>query len=84
MPARKNGRRSARGTLGQSDGLGDGLVPLASALGKHKDASRQLAFAKDRQWIGYGMNHLDLLSRRSVYTRIRRWLVAPRKSIKVK
>jgi len=54
--------------------LGDGLVPLASALGKHKDASRQLAFAKDRQWIGYGMNHLDLLDRREVYAQIRRWL----------
>ena len=54
--------------------LGDGLVPLASALGKHKDASRQLAFAKDRQWIGYGMNHLDLLDRKEVYAQIRRWL----------
>ena len=54
--------------------LGDGLVPLASALGKHKDASRQLAFAKDRQWIGHGMNHLDLLDRREVYAQIGRWL----------
>jgi len=54
--------------------LGDGLVPLASALGKHKEASRQLAFAKDRQWIGHGMNHLDLLDRREVYEQIRRWL----------
>ncbi len=54
--------------------LGDGLVPVASALGKHKDASRQLAFPKDRQWIGYGMNHLDLLDRREVYAQIRRWL----------
>jgi len=54
--------------------LGDGLVPVASALGKHKDASRQLAFAKDRQWIGHGMNHLDLLDRREVYEQIRRWL----------
>jgi pimeloyl-ACP methyl ester carboxylesterase len=54
--------------------LGDGLVPLASALGKHKDASRQLAFPKDRQWIGYGMHHLDLLDRKEVYARIRRWL----------
>ena len=54
--------------------LGDGLVPLASALGKHKDAIRQLAFPKDRQWIGYGMNHLDLLDRREVYAQILRWL----------
>ena len=54
--------------------LGDGLVPLASALGKHKDSSRQLAFPKDRQWIGHGMNHLDLLDRKEVYAQIRRWL----------
>ena len=54
--------------------LGDGLVPLASALGRHENASRQLAFAKDRQWIGYGMNHLDLLDRKEVYAQIRRWL----------
>ena len=54
--------------------LGDGLVPLASALGKHKDANRRLAFAKDRQWIGYGMNHLDLLDRKEAYAQIRRWL----------
>ena len=54
--------------------LGDGLVPLASALGKHKDPGRQLAFPKDRQWIGYGMNHLDLLDRKEVYAQIRRWL----------
>jgi pimeloyl-ACP methyl ester carboxylesterase len=54
--------------------LGDGLVPLASALGKHEDASRQLAFPKDRQWIGHGMNHLDLLDRKEVYAQIRRWL----------
>ncbi|HZX90528.1 MAG TPA: hypothetical protein VFE67_07800 [Rudaea sp.] len=54
--------------------LGDGLVPLASALGKHKDARRQLLFPKDRQWIGYGMHHLDLLDSREVYARIRRWL----------
>jgi len=54
--------------------LGDGLVPLASALGKHEDASRQLAFPKDRQWVGHGMNHLDLLDRKEVYAQIRRWL----------
>jgi pimeloyl-ACP methyl ester carboxylesterase len=54
--------------------LGDGLVPLPSALGKHKDVSRQLVFPKDRQWVGYGMNHLDLLDRREVYAQIRRWL----------
>ncbi len=31
--------------------LGDGLVPVMSALGRHKEAARNLNFAPDRQWI---------------------------------
>jgi len=54
--------------------LGDGLVPLASALGRNRDPARALHFAKDRQWIGYEMGHLDLLSRPEVYARLREWL----------
>ena len=54
--------------------LGDGLVPLDSALGRHKAAARTLAFARQRQWIGYGMNHLDLLSRPEVFTQLQQWL----------
>jgi len=54
--------------------LGDGLVPLASALGRHADAQRALRFSPSRQWIGYRMNHMDLLGRVEVYERIRRWL----------
>ncbi len=55
--------------------LGDGLVPLDSALGRHAQAARALGFADDRQWVGYGMNHLDLLNRAEVYAQLRRWLV---------
>lgn len=54
--------------------LGDGLVPLASALGRHRDPARALGFARDRQWVGYGMGHLDLLSHPEVYARLRDWL----------
>ena len=54
--------------------FGDGLVPLDSALGRHPDPARVLAFAEDRQWVGYGMNHMDLLGRAEVYTQIRQWL----------
>jgi hypothetical protein len=54
--------------------VGDGLVPVNSALGIHKESDRCLAFPKSGQWVGYGMNHLDLLSRRAVYEQIRRWL----------
>jgi PGAP1-like protein len=54
--------------------LGDGLVPLDSALGRHADPARALAFAPDRQWIARGVNHLDLLSDAAVYHRLRHWL----------
>jgi hypothetical protein len=54
--------------------LGDGLVPPASALGQHRDPGRCLAFAPDRQWIGFGMNHLDLLKDAGVYAQLLRWL----------
>jgi hypothetical protein len=57
--------------------LGDGLVPVASALGVHKDPSRRLAFQPSRQWTGYGMNHLDLLDRKEVGERIEAWFGAP-------
>ncbi len=67
-------------TTGQESGdlkdrlLGDGLVPLDSALGRHKNRARCLAFAEQRQWIGYGMNHLDLLSHGEVFVQLRQWL----------
>jgi hypothetical protein len=54
--------------------LGDGLVPLDSALGRHADAGRTLAFAEHRQWVGQGFGHLDLLSSPAVYTQLRDWL----------
>jgi hypothetical protein len=54
--------------------VGDGLVPLASALGRHRDKSRDLGIPLSRQWIGVRMNHLDLLSSAAAGERIRRWL----------
>lgn len=57
--------------------LGDGLVPLRSALGQHANPGLNLAIPPSRQWIGYGMNHLDLLGRKEVYEQIREWLSAP-------
>ena len=54
--------------------LGDGLVLLDSALGRHKTPARTLAFPENRQWIGYGINHLDLLSRPEVFKQLQVWL----------
>jgi PGAP1-like protein len=56
--------------------LGDGLVPVSSALGRHDDLRRTLGFPPSRQWIGYGMSHLDLLARPEVSDRIVRWFAA--------
>ena len=54
--------------------LGDGLLPVMSALGRHKDSARALKFPHDRQWIARETGHLDLLSRRDVYERMAEWL----------
>jgi pimeloyl-ACP methyl ester carboxylesterase len=54
--------------------LGDGLVPLDSALGRHPDAAKALAFAPERQWIARNTTHLDLMGRAEVYARLREWL----------
>ena len=66
-------RAAKRGLL--SDRLvGDGLVPLDSALGRHRDVTRSLKIPKSRQWVGYGLGHRDLLCRPDVYAQVRRWL----------
>jgi hypothetical protein len=54
--------------------LGDGLVPVRSALGEGTAPRHSLAFPASRRWIAYGTGHLDLLDRKAVYTRLRRWL----------
>ena len=54
--------------------LGDGLVPLDSALGRHKQARRTLAFEPGRQWVGQGIGHLDLLGHADVLAQLRTWL----------
>jgi hypothetical protein len=55
---------------------GDGLVPVASALGEHDRAALSLRIPKSRQWIARGRGHLDLLDAPEVYGRIRGWLGA--------
>jgi pimeloyl-ACP methyl ester carboxylesterase len=54
--------------------LGDGLVPLDSALGRHKDAARSLGIPATQQWIVYEVGHLELLSSFEVYAQLRKWL----------
>jgi len=57
------------------DGLmGDGLVTLSSALGRHKNAELNLLFPQTHQWVGRNMSHLDLLNHPEVYETIKKWL----------
>jgi pimeloyl-ACP methyl ester carboxylesterase len=54
--------------------VGDGLVPVASALGEHRQVALRLVVPKDRQQVVTQANHWDLLSRRDVYEQVRAWL----------
>ncbi len=56
------------------DFIGNGLVPLKSALGQHKNARLNLWFPDDHQWIGRDMNHIDLLDHPEVYATIKKWM----------
>ncbi|MEO8011516.1 MAG: hypothetical protein ABI650_07735, partial [Dokdonella sp.] len=71
------------GTLAKKPGgrrgsiVGDGLVPLSSALGHHADQSRHLSLPESRQWVGYGISHLDLLDNADVYAQLHAWVTEP-------
>jgi hypothetical protein len=54
--------------------VGDGLVPLASALGDHRDPARALGIPEARRHVARGRGHLALLSSPAVFRRIRTWL----------
>jgi hypothetical protein len=54
--------------------IGDGLVPLPSALGQHADLRYQLDFAKANQAIVYGTNHFALLHSPEVVRQLVHWL----------
>ncbi|MGE5602173.1 MAG: esterase/lipase family protein [Nitrososphaerales archaeon] len=58
--------------------LGDGLVPVKSALGIHRDPERNLAFPPSHRWVGYEMSHLDLLRSPEVYAQLQEWLASDR------
>lgn len=54
--------------------IGDGLVTVRSALGHHKKVSFDLGIPASHQWLGRGMNHMDLLNHPEVYATLRGWL----------
>ncbi|WP_299074099.1 hypothetical protein [uncultured Paraglaciecola sp.] len=54
--------------------LGDGLVSIDSALGKHKNAELDLGFPESRQWTSANINHLQMLGDQQVYQKLLTWL----------
>ncbi len=54
--------------------LGDGLVPLRSALGLHDQAERKLEFPAQAQHIAYNTGHLELLQKAEVMQQVLKWL----------
>jgi len=52
--------------------IGDGLVPVPSALGDHRDPRLKLIFPRSHQWTARGTSHLGLLQAQT-YGRIREW-----------
>ncbi|HYD96987.1 MAG TPA: alpha/beta hydrolase [Noviherbaspirillum sp.] len=68
------------GRLGGIGGkAGDGLVTVDSALGRHDEPARRLAFPTSHTWVAEGVGHLDLLCNAQVYARLRDWLAAGRR-----
>jgi hypothetical protein len=67
--------------VGQKAGglFGDGMVSVDSALGRHADPGVTLSFASSRTWVGYGMNHWEMLSHPAVYAQIRHWIASQQK-----
>jgi hypothetical protein len=53
--------------------VGDGLVPLRSALGQHEQAERTLEFPKSHQYVAYGLGHMALLEDAQVAQQLVRW-----------
>lgn len=54
--------------------IGDGLVPLKSALGEHKDPNKSLSFMTNNTAIFPESNHMDLLSKIAVFEKLKTWL----------
>lgn len=50
--------------------IGDGLVSIDSALGRHKDSKKVIHFSANKQFIFNQINHMDLLSNHAVYSQI--------------
>jgi len=58
---------------GQRGRGGDGLVPVDSALGKHRDPAQTLAFPDEHTLVVPETSHLDLLCHPDICTQLETW-----------
>ncbi|HHQ4672945.1 TPA: esterase/lipase family protein [Aeromonas veronii] len=68
------GTTSAKRTLLAERLIGDGLVPLRSALGLHRDRAHQLDFPPEHTLIAYRTTHMALLGSPEVGAQLLDWL----------
>lgn len=61
----------------RSEWVGDGLVPLGSALGRHADARFDLGLPASRTRTFLHTSHLGLLRQAEVFAQIRHWIDSP-------
>lgn len=54
--------------------LGDKMVRVKSALGKHGKKSKNLLFKKEHTFIAYETSHIELLSNLKIYEKMKIWL----------
>jgi pimeloyl-ACP methyl ester carboxylesterase len=59
---------------GTENPLGDGLVPIESALGRHENSKLNLNFDPEHQLVVYQSSHLDLLSSPQVFEQLCQWI----------
>lgn len=57
-------------------GLDDGLVPVASALGRDLLPGQELPLAEPHRWVATGTDHLGLLRSTDVLATMRQWMAA--------
>jgi alpha-beta hydrolase superfamily lysophospholipase len=65
---------ATRSAAGRARLASDGLVPVASALGRHPDPRLALALPDSRCHVVHGAHHWDLLDHPEVMDKLRAWL----------
>ena len=54
--------------------IGDGLVPIDSALGRGRDSSRSLQIPESHQRLEFETGHIEMLGKPEIYEQLRDWL----------